>query len=80
MILNIVFHVSLKNLDQFKFICERCNFAKLIVTKVYIKKIPKQILEWSKYKLGKLEGRSFWTLKIMEHKYMIKTFIQKFGM
>jgi hypothetical protein len=28
------------------------------VTKVYIKKISKQILKWSKYNLEKLEGRS----------------------
>jgi hypothetical protein len=28
------------------------------VTKVYIEKISKQILEWSKYNLGELEGRS----------------------
>jgi hypothetical protein len=35
------------------------------VTKVYIEKISKQILEWNKYNLGELEGR---TLKIMKHK------------
>jgi hypothetical protein len=28
------------------------------VTKVYIEKISKQILEWNKYNLGELEGRS----------------------
>ncbi len=28
------------------------------MTKVYIEKISKQILEWNKYNLGKLEGRS----------------------
>jgi len=28
------------------------------VIKVYIEKISKQILEWSKYNLGELEGRS----------------------
>jgi hypothetical protein len=44
---------------------------------VYIEKTSKQILKWSKYNLGKLEGRS---LKIGKCKYIIKTFIQKFGM
>jgi hypothetical protein len=33
--------------------------------------------KWSKYNLGKLEGRS---LKIRKCKYIIKTFIQKCGM
>jgi hypothetical protein len=38
--------------------CERCNFAKLLVIEIYIKKTSKQILKWSKYNLGELKGRS----------------------
>jgi hypothetical protein len=34
-------------------------------------------LKYGKYNLGELEGKS---LKIAKHKYIIKTFIQKFGM
>ncbi len=44
--------------NQSKFICEQCNFAKLLVTQVYIGKTSKQFLKWIKYNLGKLEGRS----------------------
>jgi hypothetical protein len=47
------------------------------VIEVYIEKTSKQILKWSKYNLGELEGRG---LKIVKYKYIIKTFIQKFGM
>jgi len=65
-----------QNSNQSKVICERCSFAKLLVTEVYIKKTSKQIFKWSKYNLGKFEKRNF---KIVECKHIIKTFIQKFG-
>jgi hypothetical protein len=51
--------------------------CKVAMTKVYIEKTPKQFLKWSEYNLGELEGRS---LKIGKHKYIIKTYIQNFGM
>jgi hypothetical protein len=40
--------------------------------RVYIEKTSKQILKWSKYNLGELEGSN---LKIAKCKYIIKTFI-----
>ncbi len=63
--------------DQCKVICERCNFAKLLWQKFTLKRHQNKFLKWSKYNLGELEGRS---LKIGKRKYIIKTYIQKFGM
>ncbi len=51
--------------------------SSVVVTEVYIVKTLKQILKWNKYNLGEPKGKS---LNIMKLKYIIKTFIQKFGM
>jgi hypothetical protein len=63
--------------DRSKVICERCSFTKLLWQKFTLRRRQNKFLKWSKYNLGELEWKS---LKIVKHKYIIKTFIQKFGM
>jgi hypothetical protein len=50
------------------------------VRAVYIEKISKQNLEWIKNNSRENLKEGIWSLKIVEHKYIIKIFIRKFGM
>jgi hypothetical protein len=60
----------------FKVICEQCSFAKLLWQKFTLRRHQNKFLKWNKYNLGELER----SLKIKKRKYIIKTFIRKFGM
>jgi dTDP-4-dehydrorhamnose 3,5-epimerase-like enzyme len=73
MVVDIVFHVS----SKFQIDTRSYVNGVVVVAEVYIVKTSKRILKWNKYNLGEFEGRS---LKIVKRKYIIKTFIQNFGM